>query len=838
MLVYAKIKDFSVELVDEQHDEPGFSFKKFDVPDKRKAFYVKLEYEYSNMNVDLSTRPQNLNYYLVSDDEFSYSTDSFSVVIKDGEIVKCNYIEIMRVNEGSKMNNPIESFYPKIPSVKEYIEYVRESTGTRFNAEIPREIDAVKVNYLYVVEYYKKTKRYDEQSAHSLAYFNFSNTSYPIIKDILEYLKNTDAAKDTIKKILLSNEDITKSLENLELPEINILADMYDIDKNKDVKFKASRLAGIVSNLKLTIPQINEDTPLFSPSPRSSTAKSIRSRTNTISIQRSRANTVQRMRSNSSQRSRSNTKSSMGSATDLVGRESTIQTDIEITMDDFFKYVLVDLVNCTQREVFIEELKNNGLVHIYTDKMVEDSNCNVIKTNVCSTGEKYNCQKYKTIVAVSIINLYIKEGLLSKRGNYYYLLDTNKRLNWYNIKILNKRDIENFPGKQKLTQIFTGKNEPVSDDNILIFIKSMLWFFRKAIVDSVVSDVINRKNSNVKAMSVGSTKLTSDYDVTLGGNYEDNGFIIHKYENIINVLFKTGSDALFDTNVYGASFIKNEQTDVFSEMHTDCGGKFFYIKQDKYLETSQHIWAFVKFLMKVDDLAHKDDKLFSYINDMIHMDLVDNPVFVSAQTLLNRYESDIENYRESVRWSENFMNINRVLGTSEAYLEANFISFVNYNGSETYLCLGSFLDVVVNAQICKKDSTKIIKLTKHHYIDSFIENSADLLSHIHKTKYLERCMNSIEYLQKLEGKNSSFSKISDNLKKISDIQSKCGDVLACPGNILIALCTENVLLITKWFMATGDNSDMQEQCYKFDSLVFNDFGPEFVDKSVVDMLIE
>ena len=46
-------------------------------------------------------------------------------------------------------------------------------------------------------------------------------------------------------------------------------------------------------------------------------------------------------------------------------------------------------------------------------------------------------QKYmKTLLAQKTIDLFVKRGLLKKRGNVYYLLNTNRRLSWNNIKQL------------------------------------------------------------------------------------------------------------------------------------------------------------------------------------------------------------------------------------------------------------------------------------------------------------------------------------------------------------------------------------------------------------------
>jgi hypothetical protein len=91
------------------------------------------------------------------------------------------------------------------------------------------------------------------------------------------------------------------------------------------------------------------------------------------------------------------------------------------------------------------------------------------------------------------------------------------------------------------------------------------------------------------------------------------------------------------------------------------------------------------------------------------------------------YKSNVDNYKNIVDKYDEYMSRNSKIGKGD-YLTSNFISFVNYNGSETYLTSGAFLDVVINQQLClNKDQINLSK--PYMYFISFIENMSDQKRH-------------------------------------------------------------------------------------------------------------
>lgn len=510
-----------------------------------------------------------------------------------------------------------------------------------------------------------------------------------------------------------------------------------------------------------------------------------------------------------------------------------------VKLMEFLNYVLGDCSNCIS-DVLIGDIEGSDLYKL-SEKSVDDINlCKLINTNIgdiakAKIKDKIKDKDYgilKTSLVLKIIKLFVERGLLSKRSNTFYLLGSNKKLSWLNIKQLKLKDVETIPDglKQEIFQIFGKKYD------ILVYIKALFWFFRKAVVDSIISDLINirilKSGGTITAISVGSTSLTSDYDISIDATYKSSAYIIDNFGTFIEKIFNDNSESLFDTNIYGASFIKrdieipvetpikslknninNVITNTFSNKHK-CKPdlyEFSYIKNTK-IDTPQKIWAYIKTLLKLNTILKQDDKLHDKLYSKLENAMNENNYFKSAQLFVNKYESNIDNYKYVVNRVGEYLK-NNIKIYDETYLISNFISFVNYNGSETYLTNGAFLDVVVNQQLCKNG--ELIKLDKVLYYISFIENISDLMTHYHKKKYRNRCMDALNnFLEK------DINIFGENCKKyindISEIQDKCEkNILDCNSFKLMDKCIDSIIEISKM----DDNGDIRET-ELFDSINF------------------
>ena len=508
----------------------------------------------------------------------------------------------------------------------------------------------------------------------------------------------------------------------------------------------------------------------------------------------------------------------------------------DLTLEDFLKYTFNNVCGCVSSECEINELqKISYLQRLYKNDTKLD--CNIIIFE----------DEPRIQIAEQIIKLFIKSGLLKKKKKVYYLLSTNKRLSWNNIKMLNLTDIQPLKSsvKQEIHDLFTGdsdkseatKSEATkSDNNLLLFIKGLYWYFRKVIVDSIINDAVlmlKTKGQEVRAMSVGSTSIKSDYDITLDGSYKKTAQIIKTFNSKISDLFHDNTERLFDTNVYGVSFIKGEvpiQTpglnaetnkivsDVFNTTIKCKGRDISYIKTTDYnFIDSQHVWALVKMLLKLQTIQKMDDQLYNLFSTELE-NTFKNAYYLQAQRFINENESNIEHYQESVKDFEKFLERNKsVLKQKEniPFLIGNFISFVNYNGSETYLTNGAFLDVVINSQMCKDGG---IQLTDDEYLDSFIENVSEIITHYHKPKYISRAMNSLNNMKFLS--YSTKRNVTYLLKQIKKIQSVCArNILKCQSFMIMDYCMK---CITSVFSEYTKTQKPQREL-KFGEIVFKSF---------------
>jgi hypothetical protein len=99
--------------------------------------------------------------------------------------------------------------------------------------------------------------------------------------------------------------------------------------------------------------------------------------------------------------------------------------------------------------------------------------------------------------------------------------------------------------------------------------------FRKEFVDALLENIIIDLNCQYecKAVSVGSNTLVSDYDLTVSGPLSTE--IVDIFNKEFRRIFKKESSIVFDTNVYGASFMEELNFGNFSVFISQKKGKIF-----------------------------------------------------------------------------------------------------------------------------------------------------------------------------------------------------------------------------------------------------------------------
>lgn len=330
-----------------------------------------------------------------------------------------------------------------------------------------------------------------------------------------------------------------------------------------------------------------------------------------------------------------------------------------------------------------------------------------------------------------VLDYFKISNILLKIGNKYYIvINENKlKLSWNNIKSLTD-----------------------------VSLQKLLWLLRKCIVDLILKKIIFNlqldKKENFKIFSVGSNTLSSDYDITLYGDRIDKGAVITLFEKEFKKIFYEDSSIVFDTNIYGKSFISFEKDELSTEFTCNDNQTIFILKQAS--ENSQLVWALIKYFQDIRN-GLEDNMFTSMVNFLIkNINIPHIIIAYETRIYLNNKDQELINYSKlfSEKFETGFLNEyskNILLGTSD------YTSLVNFYGSETYFTRGAFLDIVVNKQMCQNS----IELQDIDYISSILENSGFFFLHNNKTKYFIRVVNTLDLLIKNNSKYKRLQYLDD-----------------------------------------------------------------------------
>lgn len=501
----------------------------------------------------------------------------------------------------------------------------------------------------------------------------------------------------------------------------------------------------------------------------------------------------------------------------------TIQNTPSQDMNVFLNYVMEDICVCIERDCVITDMKKFASTFYAThfDKNKKSSKCSVI--DVVIQTKAFQDMEPPEILD-RILDIFQAYGLLTYNSTLltYYILNGNKRLSWKNIKQVDVRYvipfIKKFPNLYvEIYKIFN--TDPPSNwevSKFVMYVKYLFWYFRKAIVDTTTRYIV--KDTTAIAVSVGSTNVNSDYDITLYGSNHNVFKTINAFNKKIKDLFNTQPDVVFDTNMYGVSFIKS------GEDYKCESNSFSLVRNQKNLSQEsfvlQNIWTVVKVTIKLIEIQKTDETLHELLLNTLHNTTNANFAMILniAEMFANRYEPSPDLYDKIVK------AIDSIDAESDEYL--NYISFVNYNGLETYFTMGAFLDVVVNGQMCrtKEDLGEKVPLSIHEYYDSTIENLADLMIHYNKEKYLLRVERSLQnFYTKLSDKSSvKIAKTLNLIRQITDLQNQCKQadtLITCSNFLLMNTCMQCIREISDVYFEQLDDDLVDRGIDKFETYV-------------------
>lgn len=491
-------------------------------------------------------------------------------------------------------------------------------------------------------------------------------------------------------------------------------------------------------------------------------------------------------------------------------------------------YVIDDCCVCVERECNITNMKKYAPTFYadFIEKKTQDDvglrrRCSVITDTVVTTKRFQDIDH--TVILDRIIEIFQTAGLLRYNDviSRYYLLNGNKKLSWKNIKQLDIKYvvpfISAFPETYAEVYKIFNDSPPSGWDvsNFVMYVKYLFWYFRKAMVDTTTRSILN--DTQVTAVSVGSTNVDSDYDITLYGDNHNIFKTINAFNTKLVDLFNADPDVVFDTNMYGVSFIK-------SGSDYQCGSNSFsLVKSLKNLSNDsvvlQNVWAIIKVVAKLNEIQKSDEGLHELLFNTLQNTNNTNFVMILqiAEMFVNRYEPSHDLYDKMVR------AIETIDAESEEYL--NFISFVNYNGLETYFTMGAFINVVVNGQMCKDPnalSKERVPLSIHEYYDSIVENLADLMVHYNKEKYLSRAkLGLLSLAAKLSSDSlERINSVLKSLNQIESLQNQCKRVdtlIYCSKFMLMNTCMQCIKEVSEVYFDQLDNGLVDKGLEKFET---------------------
>ena len=306
--------------------------------------------------------------------------------------------------------------------------------------------------------------------------------------------------------------------------------------------------------------------------------------------------------------------------------------------------------------------------------------------------------------------------------------------------------------------------------------KSIIYAFRTELVNELIQFIFDNyppcTDSICKFVPSGSTgpdaTLNSDYDLTLSGNYKIS-VIIQMFNSIFEHEFGKTSSEIFDTNLYGYSFLINKaavgknklwspilkskldglQGLIISQNKSIKQDKWAYLRLKTFYENEQNT-DLREILQKVTHNLYDDFYEKNNINEM----KAKGPNGKQSNYLIQMklFENQMENQMEKTDLSTK-SNKNK-----DKMKMINTLSNMNYFGDETYFTQGAFIHVVGLMYLkTETDENKQELFSKKYYLlHSMVENFAYFIhtfyghnnNIIYAIKYFDRFINALYWLEK------------------------------------------------------------------------------------------
>jgi hypothetical protein len=289
-------------------------------------------------------------------------------------------------------------------------------------------------------------------------------------------------------------------------------------------------------------------------------------------------------------------------------------------------------------------------------------------------------------------------------------------------------------------------------------IKQANWL-RKGLVKALLHSIASDLSPNPKATTfsaAGSTDLTSDFDVTVGGIFKEEVAILFNQQ--FTVLFKVPSATLFDTNIYGSGHV--DSLDITQGESLECKGVFtcqtacsqkdskcsllsmLRFRQFSQLIENQHVWALATLVSTCSQKEYNEIIVPKISPHSFLLALLKransiketNPRIGTVDQRNTHYANALRTIQALRR---KFMSTPLLDQTQwiQAELDyANAESLAGWYAQEAYVTMGPFFQVVVIDQ-----GQKQMEMFENEFIDSFIENMSFALHYFMEQENKRTC---------------------------------------------------------------------------------------------------
>lgn len=486
---------------------------------------------------------------------------------------------------------------------------------------------------------------------------------------------------------------------------------------------------------------------------------------------------------------------------------------------------------------FIEEMRNNPSVQ-----------CNMIvrKNDV-----------------ESLLELFSNTGLIRRDRDFTWKFASNDEIRWTVLKAgdrINVHTSDNPLQKCFCYPLQTGFSDSVkkylnislSQDDVHQLAHILFWYLRKGVVDMLLKTVTkdtDGKTSQCTALSVGSTNITSDYDVTINASCAS---LIKEFNDKFKTYFGVSSMTAFDTNLYGSSVILNvapndNQKSLYSKI--TCGNSPVYQKQFWVLHPSsnyryslqhnykeyivrQYEWALLKlargiiFKLTHDYELKKQRKSDTNRFDDKYKNIIENPEWLlkilelcKKSALVDKHSDIVHNYPTiQLYYSTAKSGGAGSLPTSKfnSLSEANILRQLHPIGSDNIPSTGKTLVVEVN---------KMRSRAKSEYKGSSPHNiSNPKLSNVEKEREIDNHNNAytaLSFNTLLE-----YTNFEDLVHELSRINSRGSETYYTRAAIIDVVINQQSCSNSVAIQLDADEY-IQSILEQFSDFIFHDFNDKY-----------